>query len=181
MKLADTELSIDERLMVENSLLRGEELLWAGKPVPHLWSGFSKYMFGFGLVFLLFSQVIFHYAAGDDVFFRSVFILVPLLLMVSPWLSLSWQKHHVYVLTNRRSIVFRYMFWKHHQMVFPVARVLLLERKVSGKGLVSLILGRSTISSTNNVPDPEGFLNLSAEDAAVVESLIMQLEEAQTK
>lgn len=73
------------------------------------------------------------------------------------------------------------MFWKHHQMVFPVARVMLLERKVSDKGLVSLILGKSTISSTNNVPDPEGFLNLSAEDAAVVESLILQLEESQTK
>jgi hypothetical protein len=101
--------------------------------------------------------------------------------MVSPWISLSWQKRHMYVLTSRRSLVFRYMFSKHHQMVFPVARVMLLERKVSGKGLVSLILGKSTISSTNNVPDPEGFLNLSAEDAAVVESLIMQLEEAQTK
>ena len=179
MKLADTELSIDERLMVENSLLRGEELLWAGKPVPHLWSGFSKYMFGFGLVFLLFSQVIFHYAAGDDVFFRSVFILVPLLLMVSPWLSLSWQKHHVYVLTNRRSIVFRYIFWRHHQMVFPAAKVMLLDRKVSAKGLVSLVLGKSTISSINDVPDPEGFLNLSPAAAETVEPLIMQLESEQ--
>jgi hypothetical protein len=179
MKLADTELSIDERRLVENCLLRGEEVLWAGKPVPHLWSGFSKYMFGFGLVFLLFSQVIFHYAAGDDVFFRSVFILVPLLLMVSPWVSLSWQRHHVYVLTNRRSIVFRYMFWKHHQMVFPAAKVMLLDRKVSAKGLVSLVLGKSTISSTNDVPDPEGFLNLSPAAAETVEPLIMQLESEQ--
>lgn len=179
MKLADTELSIDERRLVENCLLRGEEVLWAGKPVPHLWSGFSKYMFVFGLVFLLFSQVIFHYAAGDDVFFRSVFILVPLLLMVSPWVSLSWQRHHVYVLTNRRSIVFRYMFWKHHQMVFPAAKVMLLDRKVSAKGLVSLVLGKSTISSTNDVPDPEGFLNLSPAAAETVESLIMQLESEQ--
>ena len=179
MKLADTELSIDERRLVENCLLRGEEVLWAGKPVPHLWSGFSKYMFGFGLVFLLFSQVIFHYAAGDDVFFRSVFILVPLLLMVSPWVSLSWQRHHVYVLTNRRSIVFRYMFWKHHQMVFPAAKVMLLDRKVSAKGLVSLVLGKSTISSTNDVPDPEGFLNLSPAAAEKVEPLIMQLESEQ--
>ena len=181
MKLIDTELSADERLLIENSLLRGEELLWVGKPVPHLWSGFSKYMFGFGLVFLLFSQVIFHYAAGNDVFFRSVFILVPLLLMVSPWVSLSWQKHHVYVLTNRRSLVFRYIFWRHHQMVFPVAKVMLLDRKVSAKGLVSLVLGKSTISSTNDVPDPEGFLNISAEAAAVVEPLILELESSQSQ
>jgi hypothetical protein len=179
MKLADTELSIDERLMVENSLLRGEELLWAGKPVPQLWSGFSKYMFGFGLVFLLLTQTLIHFAAGDDLFFRVVFFLVPLLLMVSPWLSLSWQKHHVYVLTNRRSIVFRYMFWKHHQMVFPAAKVMLLDRKVSAKGLVSLVLGKSTISSTNDVPDPEGFLNLSPAAAETVEPLIMQLESEQ--
>ena len=179
MKLADTELSIDERLMVENSLLRGEELLWAGKPVPQLWSGLSMYMFGFGLVFLLLTQTLIHFAAGDDLFFRVVFFLVPLLLMVSPWLSLSWQKHHVYVLTNRRSIVFRYMFWKHHQMVFPAAKVMLLDRKVSAKGLVSLVLGKSTISSTNDVPDPEGFLNLSPAAAETVEPLIMQLESEQ--
>ena len=179
MKLADTELSIDERLMVENSLLRGEELLWAGKPVPQLWSGLSMYMFGFGLVFLLLTQTLIHFAAGGDLFFRVVFFLVPLLLMVSPWLSLSWQKHHVYVLTNRRSIVFRYMFWKHHQMVFPAAKVMLLDRKVSSKGLVSLVLGKSTISSTNDVPDPEGFLNLSPAAAETVEPLIMQLESEQ--
>lgn len=179
MKLADTELSIDERLMVENSLLRGEELLWAGKPVPQLWSGLSMYMFGFGLVFLLLTQTLIHFAAGDELFFRVVFFLVPLLLMVSPWLSLSWQKHHVYVLTNRRSIVFRYMFWKHHQMVFPAAKVMLLDRKVSAKGLVSLVLGKSTISSTNDVPDPEGFLNLSPAAAETVEPLIMQLESEQ--
>ena len=179
MKLADTELSIDERLMVENCLLRGEEVLWAGKPVPQLWSGLSMYMFGFGLVFLLLTQTLIHFAAGNDLFFRVVFFLVPLLLMVSPWLSLSWQKHHVYVLTNRRSIVFRYMFWKHHQMVFPVAKVMLLDRKVSAKGLVSLVLGKSTISSTNDVPDPEGFLNLSPAAAETVEPLIMQLESEQ--
>lgn len=179
MKLADTELSIDERLLVENSLLRGEEVLWAGKPVPQLWSGLSMYMFGFGLVFLLLTQTLIHFAAGDDLFFRVVFFLVPLLLMVSPWLSLSWQKHHVYVLTNRRSIVFRYMFWKHHQMVFPAAKVMLLDRKVSAKGLVSLVLGKSTISSTNDVPDPEGFLNLSPAAAETVEPLIIQLESEQ--
>lgn len=179
MKLADTELSIDERRLVENCLLRGEDVLWAGKPVPQLWSGLSMYMFGFGLVFLLLTQTLIHYAAGDDLFFRVVFFLVPLLLMVSPWLSLSWQKHHVYVLTNRRSIVFRYMFWKHHQMVFPAAKVMLLDRKVSAKGLVSLVLGKSTISSTNDVPDPEGFLNLSPAAAETVEPLIMQLESEQ--
>ena len=170
---------MDERLLVENSLLRGEELLWAGKPVPQLWHSFSRFMFGFGLVFLLFSQTIIHFAAGDDLFFRVVFFLVPLLLMVSPWISLNWQKHHVYVLTNRRSIVFRYMLWRHHQMVFPVAKVMLLDRKVSSKGLVSLVLGKSTISSTNDVPDPEGFLHLSPAAAETVEALIMQLESEQ--
>ena len=181
MKLADTELSIDERLMVENSMLRGEEVLWAGKPVPHLWSGLSMYLCGFGLVFLVLTQSVMHYAAVNDIFFRVVFFLVPLLLMVSPWISLSWQKRHVYVLTSRRSLVFRCMFWKLYQMAFPVTKVMLLDRKVSGKGLVSLVLGKSTVVRTNGVPDPEGFLNLPAADAAVVESLIMQLEESYTK
>lgn len=179
MNLSDTELSADERLLVENSLLRGEELLWAGKPVPQLWSGTTRFFFAFGLMFFLFMQVILHFAAGGDIFLSVVFALVPLLLVASPWISRIWQRHHVYVLTNRRSIVFRYMFWRHHQMVFPVAKVMLLDRKVSSRGLVSLVLGKSTISSTNDVPDPEGFLNLSPAAAEIVEPLIMQLESEQ--
>ena len=87
----------------------------------------------------------------------------------------------MYVLTTRRSIVFRYMFWKHHQMAFPVDKVMLIDRKVPAAGLVSLVLGKSTMVRTNGVPDPEGFLNITAEDAAVVEPLIMQLEESYTK
>ena len=179
MKLSDSELNSAECLLVENSLLRGEKVLWAGKPVPQLWSGTSRFFFAFGLMFFLFMQVILHFAAGGDIFLSVVFALVPLLLVASPWISRSWQRHHVYVLTNRRSIVFRYMFWKHHQMVFPAAKVMLLDRKVSAKGLVSLVLGKSTISSTNDVPDPEGFLNLSPAAAETVEPLIMQLESEQ--
>ena len=173
-----------ERQLIENSLLRGEELLWVGKPVPRLWTPLSIIMMVMGVFFLCMDSVIILGVmgmGGVELLFSLPFMIAGGLMIAAPWMGMSWQKKSVYALTSRRSIVFRYMFWKHHQMVFPVARVMLLERKVSGKGLVSLILGKSTISSTNNVPDPEGFLNLSAEDAAVVESLIMQLEESQTK
>ena len=44
MKLSDTELAMSERQLIENSLLRGEELLWVGKPVPRLWNPASIIM-----------------------------------------------------------------------------------------------------------------------------------------
>ena len=184
MKLIDTELNSNERQLVENSLLRGEELLWVGKPVPRLWTPLSIIMMVMGVVFLCMDSVVILGVmdmGGVELLFALPFMIAGALMIASPWIGMSWQKRHVYALTTRRSLVFRYMFWKHHQMVFPVAKVMLLDRKVSSAGLVSLVLGKSTISSTNNVPDPEGFLNLTAEDAAVVEPLIMQLEESQTK
>ena len=184
MNTQSVEPTVDERQMIENSLLRGEELLWTGKPVPRLWTPASIIMMLTGIVFLSFDCTIFFFVMGADIemlLFAIPFIVVGSLLIASPWIGLSWQKHHVYALTTRRSIVFRYMFWKHHPMAFPVEKVMLIDRKVPAAGLVSLVLGKSTIVRTNGVPDPEGFLNLPAEDAAVVESLIMQLEESYTK
>jgi hypothetical protein len=184
MKLSDTELTMAERQMIENSLLRGEELLWTGKPVPRLWTPASIIMMLTGIVFLSFDCTIFFFVMGADIemlLFAIPFIVVGSLLIASPWIGLGWQKRHMYALTNRRALVFRYMFWKHHQMAFPVDKVMLIDRKVPAAGLVSLVLGKSTMVRTNGVPDPEGFLNITAEDAAVVEPLIMQLEESQTK
>lgn len=181
MKLIDTELNADERQLIENSLLRGEELLWVGKPVPRLWAPTSLFMMLFGFVFVAMSGVALCNLDGVDVLFCLPFLVVGACAMAAPWMGMSWQKRSVYALTSRRSLVFRCIFWKRYQMAFPVAKVMLLDRKVSSQGLVSLVLGKSSVSSTNNVPDPEGFLNLSAESAAVVEPLIMQLEESQTK
>ena len=184
MNTQSVEPTVDERQMIENSLLRGEELLWTGKPVPRLWNTASIIMMLTGIVFLSFDCTIFFFVMGADIemlLFAIPFIVVGSLLIASPWIGLGWQKRHMYALTNRRDLVFRCLFWKLNQMVFPVAKVMLIDRKVSSSGLVSLVLGKSTIVRTNGVPDPEGFLNLSAEDAAVVEPLIMQLEESQTK
>ncbi len=184
MNTQSVEPTVDERQMIENSLLRGEELLWTGKPVPRLWTPASIIMMLTGIVFLSFDCTIFFFVMGADIemlLFAIPFIVVGSLLIASPWIGLGWQKRHMYALTNRRALVFRCLFWKLNQMVFPVAKVMLIDRKVSSAGLVSLVLGKSTIVRTNGVPDPEGFLNISAEDAAVVEPLIMQLEESQTR
>lgn len=184
MNTQSVEATVDERQMIENSLLRGEELLWTGKPVPRLWTPASIIMMLTGIVFLSFDCTIFFFVMGSDIeilLFAIPFIVIGALLIASPWIGMGWQKRHVYALTNRRALVFRCLFWKLNQMVFPVAKVMLIDRKVPAAGLVSLVLGKSTIVRTNGVPDPEGFLNISAEDAAVVEPLIMQLEESQTK
>lgn len=181
MKLIDTELNADERQLIENSLLRGEELLWVGKPVPRLWAPTSLFMMFFGIVFLSISVFAFSYIEGSEMLFCLPFLLFGVSAMAAPWIGMSWQKKSVYALTNRRSLVFRCIFWKRHQMVFPVAKVMLLDRKVSSRDLVSLVLGKSSVASTNDVPDPEGFLDLSAEAAAVVEPLILELESSQSQ
>ena len=182
MNTQSVEPTVDERQMIENSLLRGEELLWTGKPVPRLWTPASIIMMLTGIVFLSFDCTIFFFVMGADIemlLFAIPFIVIGSLLIALPWIGLGWQKRHVYALTNRRALVFRCLFWKLNQMVFPVAKVMLIDRKVPAAGLVSLVLGKSTISSTNDVPDPEGFLNLSPAAAETVEPLIMQLESEQ--
>ena len=184
MNTQSVEPTVDERQMIENSLLRGEELLWTGKPVPRLWNTASIIMMVMGVFFLCMDSVIILGVmgmGGMELLLSLPFMIAGALMIASPWIGLSWQKRHVYALTTRRSIVFRYMFWKHHQMAFPVDKVMLIDRKVPAAGLVSLVLGKSTMVRTNGVPDPEGFLNITAEDAAVVEPLIMQLEESYTK
>ena len=184
MNTQSVEPTVDERQMIEDSLLRGEELLWTGKPVPRLWNTASIIMMLTGIVFLGFDCMFFFFVMGADIemlLFAIPFIVVGSLLIASPWIGLGWQKRHMYALTNRRALVFRCLFWKLYQMAFPVDKVMLIDRKVSSSGLVSLVLGKSTMVRTNGVPDPEGFLNISAEDAAVVEPLIMQLEESQTR
>ena len=184
MKLSDTELAMSERQLIENSLLRGEELLWVGKPVPRLWSPVTIIMMVMGIFFLCIDSVVIlgvMEMGGVELLLSLPFMIAGALMIASPWIGMSWQKRCVYALTSRRALVFRCLFWKLNQMVFPVAKVILIDRKVPAAGLVSLVLGKSTIVRTNGVPDPEGFLNLSAEDAAVVESLIMQLEESYTK
>ncbi len=184
MKLIDTELSADERLLIENSLLRGEELLWVGKPVPRLWTPLSIIMMLMGVFFLCMDSVIILGVmgmGGVELLFSLPFMIAGGLMIAAPWMGMSWQKKSVYALTSRRSIVFRCIFWKRHQMAFPVAKVMLLDRKVASHGLVSLVLGKSSVSSTNNVPDSEGFLNISAEAAAVVEPLILELESSQSQ
>lgn len=175
---------MSERQLIENSLLRGEDVLWVGKPVPRLWSPASIIMMVMGVFFLCMDSVIILGVmgmGGMEMLLSLPFMIAGALMIASPWIGMSWQKRCVYALTSRRALVFRCLFWKHHQMAFPVDKVMLLDRKMPAAGLVSLILGKSTISSTNNVPDPEGFLNISAENAAVVEPLIMQLEESYTK
>ena len=184
MKLSDTELAMRERQLIENSLLRGEELLWVGKPVPRMWSPVTIIMMVMGVFFLCIDSVVIlgvMEMGGIELLFSLPFMIAGALLIASPWIGMSWQKRCVYALTSRRALVFRCMFWKLYQMAFPVDKVMLIDRKVPAAGLVSLVLGKSTMVRTNGVPDPEGFLNLSAEDAAVVESLIMQLEESYTK
>ncbi len=184
MNTQSVEPTVDERQMIENSLLRGEELLWTGKPVPRLWNTASIIMMVMGVFFLCMDSVIILGVmgmGGMELLLSLPFMIAGALMIASPWIGLSWQKRCVYALTTRRSIVFRYMFWKHHQMAFPVDKVMLIDRKVPAAGLVSLVLGKSTMVRTNGVPDPEGFLNITAEDAAVVEPLIMQLEESYTK
>ena len=184
MNTQSVEPTVEERQMIEGSLLRGEELLWTGKPVPRLWNTASIIMTVMGVIFLGMDSVIVLGVmgmSGVEMLLSLPFMIAGALMIASPWIGMGWQKRCVYALTNRRALVFRCLFWKLNQMVFPVAKVMLIDRKVSSSGLVSLVLGKSTIVRTNGVPDPEGFLNISAEDAAVVEPLIMQLEESQTK
>ena len=110
------------------------------------------------------------------------FLLIPFIgMLFAPLVNKRMQQRTVYAVTNQRARVLRCTALGYISLPFVPVPGMIKSREELPGGMVNLVLGKSSISSTNDVPDPEGFLNITAEDAAVVEPLIMQLEESYTR
>lgn len=115
-----------------------------------------------------------------------IFALIPFTgMLFAPLINKRMQLRTVYAVTNQRARVLRYTALGYISLAYVPVPGMIKSREELPGGLVNLVLGKNPFAASKRGGHmelvPEGFLNLSAEDAAVVESLIMQLEESQTK
>lgn len=180
MKLSDTELSYQDRLLVENNLMRDEELLWVGKPVPRLFSVGSVVTFLFSLFWLGFIAFWTRGAAeGGAIFacFSIPFWCVGLCLFLSPLWNLRTQKRTVYLITARRAMeVYPGLFGVVKSRVWPLEAGMVKSCTMRKDGSGDLVLGyeyRRGKHGTHTIPG--GFMNVP--DARRVEQFLYELTE----
>ena len=182
MNLCDTNLSPACQQRLKESLFDDEQLLWVGQPVPEPWASPAGFFVLFG-AFWVISLLYVLCSVGSP---AMAFALIPFTGMLFAPLFNKWmQRRTIYALTNQRARVLRYTALGYISLAYvPVPDMVKSHDELPG-GLVNLVLGKNPYIANKRGGNlklvPEGFLNLSAEDAAVVESLIMQLEESQTK
>lgn len=182
MNLCDTNLSPACQQRLKESLFDDEQLLWVGQPVPDPWASPAGFFVFFGAFWV--SALLYGICRGGSP--AMAFALIPFTGMLFAPLFNKWmQRRTIYALTNQRARVLRYTSLGYISLAYVPVPDMVKSREVLPGGLVNLVLGKNPYVANKRGGNlklvPEGFLNLSAEDAAVVESLIMQLEESQTK
>ncbi len=182
MNLCDTNLSPACQQRLKESLFDDEQLLWVGQPVPEPWASPAGFFVFFGAFWV--SALLYGICRGGSP--AMAFALIPFTGMLFAPLFNKWmQQRTIYALTNQRARVLRYTALGYISLAYVPVPDMVKSREELPGGLVNLVLGKNPYIANKRGGNlklvPEGFLNLSAEDAAVVESLIMQLEESQTK
>ena len=182
MNLCDTNLSPACQQRLKESLFDDEQLLWVGQPVPEPWASPAGFFVFFGALWV--SALLYGLCSGGSP--AMAFALIPFIGMLFAPLFNKWmQQRTIYALTNQRARVLRYTALGYISLAYVPVPDMVKSREELPGGLVNLVLGKNPYVANKRGGNlklvPEGFLNLSAEDAAVVESLIMQLEESQTK
>ena len=180
MKLSDTQLSYEDRLMVENNLMRDEEILWVSKPVPRLFSGTGLASFLFSLPWLGFIAFwTWGAAQASAVFacFSIPFWCVGLGLFASPWLHQRTQKRTVYLITNRRALeVYPGLFGSVKNRVWPLEAGMVKSCTMRKDGCGDLVLGYEERHSRNGSHTvSRGFMNVP--DVRRVEQFLYDLTE----
>lgn len=159
------ELPYSERETLQNTLLRGERILWLGRPQPMLWTLRQCVMVGYlwlpALVMGCFS-----FGAWQEGFPTVVVVMVGVvalgllvLTLASPWWGRSWQRRTLYALTDSRAIVLRYRPWGGPVLIFRRHADMIHAFTRHRNGTVSLELGISICWNRS----PEGFLYLPAD------------------
>lgn len=180
MKLSDTQLSYEDRLMVENNLMRDEEILWVGKPVPRLFSAANLGAFIFSLPWLAFISFWTFMAAQSSLVFAAFsipFWCVGIGMFSSPWWGVRRQKRTVYLVTNRHAMeVYPGLFGSVKNRVWPLEAGMVKSCTMRKDGSGDLVLGyeyRRGKHGTHTVPS--GFMNVP--DARRVEQFLYDLTE----
>lgn len=182
IKLGDTDLSLPDRVMVESVLLHGENLLWAGKPVPRLSAGGGASTLKFSVVWLVLLSFWTWGAWQSSMAFACFsipFWLIGLGMFSLPWFGLRRQKRTVLLVTDRRAMELYPSFLGELQTkVWPLEPGLVRACTVRKDGSGDLILGYETRHSKNGTHTVEqGFMNVP--DVRRVEQFLYDLTQEQ--
>ncbi len=160
----------EERQQLEKTLLRGEQLLWAVRPIPSArvknyaselafcipWLGITT-LCTWAALGAPTSLAELHMPGGQEwgaLAFLSIFWLIGLGMLAAPWLKKRSMKKNIYALTDRRALVMTGSGTE----VYQLHEDLLCERKVYRQGRGDLIFGTGKIRSAGD--EPKGFINV---------------------
>ncbi len=180
MKLADTELSYEDRQMVEANLMQKEEVLWVSKPVPRLFSAANLGSFIFSLPWLAFISFWTFMAAQSSLVFAAFsipFWCIGIGLFSTPWWGLRKQKRTVQVITNRRAMeLYPGIFGSFKSHVWPLEPGMVQSCTVRKDGSGDLIMGyEERHGKHGSRMVAQGFMNVP--DARRVEQFLYELTE----
>ncbi len=114
---ANSEFSYQLREMVENELNEEEQILWGGQPAPKRLAAKKLPLFFFAIPWTAFSLFWMYAASGFSVpfsgdgfslfsLFGIPFLLIGIAMLSTPLWAMRNAKRTVYILTNRRAVIF---------------------------------------------------------------------------
>ncbi len=166
-------VTLREREELERSLLRGESIFWATKPVARLWSVdcvplmvFATFWLGF-IAFWTFGALGMPTSLEDVskiqpaqipfALFSIPFWLVGIGLASSPWWRKRKLERSLYVLTNRRALIVQPGVFSWNVEVYPLEEDMLLSRTAKPNGEGDLVF---VINYENKPATKSGFMSV---------------------
>ncbi len=180
----------EEQQQLDVALLRGEQLLWAVRPIPTAWTPQTIIHCASAPMVLAFMAVWTYGALGspeslDDIMatdgcqllfaaFSLPFWLVALWMFCQPLLQKHKMRRTVYAVTNRRALVLARKLFSWNTRSFTLVDNMIEERTVKSGKRGDLILGRDVHQGRHGQTSTKvGFLNVP--DVSLAEE---KLEEA---
>lgn len=157
------ELPVSEREKLQNSLLRGERVVWLGR--PQISSKGAGRMLAIAVFLLLFFGIATFFMYAKDchggVWLYGAIAMAGLIgSLAAPWLARRRNRCVLYVLTDRRALVMSgnrcRCYPRHADMLYHLIR--------HDGGSVSLALGQDEELGTNRKPEYAGFMYLPSDE-----------------
>lgn len=179
----ESDLPRHERELLQNILLRDEELRWTGRPIPYYFQKETAGIVGFGVFWSMLCGLFTYLTLtmGDEVpqavfFILGPFDLVGLFLLCSPLFTHRKSKKIFYALTNKRAIIVEPgFFFGHNIHYFELAEDMVREQQLQNDGRGDLVFGYVEAYQQNHRPVMRGVGFLNIPDMKAVEQKIFDL------
>lgn len=178
----ESDLPREERELLQNILLRGEELRWTGVPRPFFFQQGGMLTFMIGVCWTLFSGVfLFFSLAAENVpveacFIVGVLVLIGLGFMSTPLFTHRKSQKTFYALTDKRAIVVKPSLFSGHKINgYDLTEGVIKERILQKDGSGDLIFDREVAYYQNNNPVMRGVGFIKLPNPRAVEEIIHKI------